>query len=209
MEMGNNWYENIEGLDIEQGILYCGNMEIYVDILRTYCEEWEGNRAPAIEYFEKRDWKNYAIAVHGLKSALASIGAAALSAMAKELEFAGKEERISYIEEHHETFMDAYEAFFAQLLKNEYLCPQQEADTEDEVLPEITEDEWNRILSMMEEAVYSFDNELLIKYVDKLEYYSYKGNTLKKVLAPVRRKIEKYDCISAVEMLVEWKKNQV
>jgi hypothetical protein len=55
--------------------------------------------------------------------------------------------------------------------------------------------------------VYAFDADILIKYLEELEQYSYKGNVLKSVLAPVRRKIEMWDYISAVELLANQKKD--
>lgn len=199
---------NIEGLDVEQGILYCNGEETYIEILRAYCEDWESGVDMADSLYAVENWKDYTIAVHGLKSALFSIGVSGLSEMAKQLEFAGKENRISYITENHSHFVESYRTFFAGLIKNEWLCPDEEENTgfagNDN---EISSEQFAGILSDMEAAMYSFDVELMLKFIENLEQYSYKGNVLRNVLTPVRRKIEMSDLFSAVDMLAGQKRD--
>lgn len=200
--------KEIEDLDVEQGILYCNGEESYIEILHAYCEEWEENLALAKESFEKKDWKNYTIAVHGLKSALFSIGANRISAMAKQLEHAGKENRISYIEEHHLELTETYEDFFVRLMGNEWLFPNEEAKVEEEAkLPELASLQFDKIIADMEEAVYSFDGDILMGFVEELERYCYNGKVMKDILIPVRRKIEMSDFMPAVDFIAEWKRD--
>ena len=71
---------------------------------------------------------------------------------------------------------------------------------------EISGEEFEKIIADMEMAVFAFETDVLTKNLEELEKYSYKGNVLKNVLAPVRRKIEMWDYISAVELLAEQKK---
>lgn len=200
----------IEGLDIEQGILYCNGKDAYISILRAYCEDWNSTGALAKESFEKKDWPNYTIAVHGLKSAMFSIGASKISEMAKQLELAGKEYRIEYIEEHHHDMMAEYERLFNRLKKNKIICPEgvneEMGEEEEKNLLELQTEQLEKTIAGMEEAMYAFDGAILLDLVDELEAYEYKGNPMKKVLAPIRRKIEMSDFMSAVEMLVRWKK---
>ena len=203
-----NGLKMIEDLDVEQGILYCNGEETYIEILRAYCEEWEKNLALAKETFEKKDWKNYTIAVHGLKSALFSIGANKISGMAKQLEHAGRDNRISYIEEHHLELTEAYEEFFAGLMKKEWLFSREEAVSDETVeLEQLTSLQFDKIIADMEDAVYSFDGDVLIKFVEELERYCYNGKVMKDILVPVRRKIEMSDFMSAVDFIAGWKKD--
>lgn len=205
--VGLDTLKSIEGMDTEQGILYCNGEEGYLSILRAYCEDWEEAGALARDSFEKKDWKNYTVAVHGLKSAMFSIGAVKVFEMAKQLEMAGKEGNISYIEEHHRELMDAYAELFTRLRDNKWICPESKSMEEESMdLPEIPETLFEQIISNMEEAVYVFDSDILTELMEELEGYNYKGNSLKKILAPVRRKIEMSDLISAVEMVAEQKK---
>ena len=203
-----NELREVEGLDVEQGIMYCNGEDGYLEILQIYCEDWENNGKHINDLFEKKDWKNYTVAVHGLKSSLFSIGVNKVAEMAKQLEFAGKENRIPFIEENHAGLMVAYETFFENLVKNQDLCPSKE-DAEETLQDskELSKGDFDKIISGMESSVYAFDTDGLIKYLEELEQYSYKGNVLKSILAPVRRKIEMMDYFSAVELLANLKKD--
>ena len=53
--------------------------------------------------------------------------------------------------------------------------------------------------------MYAFDSAILLEIIEELEKYQYRGDVMKKVLAPVRRKIEASDIMSAVEMVTRWK----
>ncbi|MDE6981254.1 MAG: response regulator, partial [Lachnospiraceae bacterium] len=65
--------EIIPELDKEMGISYCGGAEdIYLDILKEYCTN---NWLKELETcFENRDWQNYRVHVHTLKSTSLTVG---------------------------------------------------------------------------------------------------------------------------------------
>lgn len=206
-EIELNELKVIEGLDVEQGILYCNGDDTYLEILRAFCEDWEESGKQIEDLFQKKDWKNYTVAVHGLKSALFSIGVNKISEMAKQLEFAGKENRITYIEENHAKLIENYKSFFVKLTEIDWLCTsKEEVDEEDEVAESLSGNEFDKVISEMEMAAYSFDIDTLEKRLEELEKYSYNGNNLKNSLIPVRRKIEMADYISAVELLANRKR---
>ena len=197
---------SIEGLDIEQGIRCCNGRTAYINVLQMCCRDYGSTATLAKESFEKQDWKNYTIAVHGLKSAMFSIGATKVSEMAKALEMAGKENRISYIEEHHYEMLTEYEDLFERIRKNKTICPESPEETVSaENLPEIESEDLTKAIKNMEDAMYALDGEKLLKLVDELEAYQYKEKPMKKVLAPVKKKIEMSDFFSAVEMVMRWK----
>ena len=58
-------------------------------IIVTNAKEYEGKMPPydleLVAYFEAKDWKNYTIQAHGMKSSSLSIGAKELSELAKKL----------------------------------------------------------------------------------------------------------------------------
>jgi CheY-like chemotaxis protein len=202
----------IEELDVEKGILYCNGKEQYISILRGYCEDWNQSGDLADQLFEKRDWKNYTIAVHGMKSAMRSIGATQLSEQARLLEYAGKDGRIDFILQNHNDLMNAYRRLFEKLKKNEQICPNQveervETPTIVDIyaMPVISSDALDRIIEQMEDVSYSLDGEKLLELISELEKYQYKGQALKEVLVPIRRKVESYDYVSAVENMMRWK----
>lgn len=202
----------IEDLDVEKGILYCNGREQYISILRGYCEEWNQSGALADQLFKNQDWKNYTITIHGMKSAMRSVGATKLSEQARLLEYAGKEGRTDYILQHHKDLMDAYHQLFDKLRENKIICPNQQETITDktqedlpDTLPLISDDTLERIISQMEDIMYTLDGDRLLELITELEKYRYKGQALQKVLVPIRRKVEASDYVSAVEGIVRWK----
>ena len=229
----------IEGIDIRKGILYCNGKEQYIKVLQGYCEDCEDISVLAEQQFKMEDWKNYTITVHGMKSVMHSIGAMELSALAKELEFAGKEGKIDYIRAHHNELMEKYQKLLLRLRENKILFPQEQskkqavqteeqmAQTEQTVqseeqrrqldesavqskesknqLSDLENAAFDRIIADMEEAMYDLDGTRLLEILSELQKYQYNGKALAEAVAPVRRKIEMSDYVSAVEMVVRIK----
>ena len=80
---------DIEELDIDAGLEYCGDAEDYIMALEMYLGSAE-NKAQEIEdYWAAGDIKNTTIKVHALKSASRAIGALKLGEFAARLEEAG------------------------------------------------------------------------------------------------------------------------
>ncbi|GHV89079.1 hypothetical protein AGMMS50267_14390 [Spirochaetia bacterium] len=81
----------VEGLDIWDGISHVGNNpEVFYDILRQFCGEFDGLLGHLEEALAQKDWKDYTIRIHAFKGAFANIGAEDLRAWAYELEMAAK-----------------------------------------------------------------------------------------------------------------------
>lgn len=105
----------LTGFDIAKGISCCGgDIECYEEILQAYYESGEKRLAELASLFDEKNYKNYVIAVHGLKSSSASIGAMELSECAKAHEFAGKEERYQFV---HDDFLHLKELYQTALDK--------------------------------------------------------------------------------------------
>lgn len=55
-------------IDTQTGLTYCaGSEEMYLEILKTYLSQRDKYMFGMREYYEKKDWDNYAILVHALK----------------------------------------------------------------------------------------------------------------------------------------------
>lgn len=61
--------------------------------------------------FREKDYKNYTIKVHAVKSSARTIGAMKLGEEAQKLENAGKDEEFNYIDEHHDSFIENYRSY--------------------------------------------------------------------------------------------------
>ncbi len=89
----------IVGVDVGVGIHNCGgNKKNYIEILTQVVENGPKTSAMLTKYALEKDYKNYLIQAHALKSVCASIGALELSQYAKEHEFACREERYEIVQ---------------------------------------------------------------------------------------------------------------
>ena len=107
--------ENLEGLkragmDPAAGLKYCDNneklyRELLVEFVTSHPEKAESMKSG----FERKDWKEYSIFVHALKSSSKMLGASQLSETAARLEAAAKSGDAFTIEKDHEDMIAAYE----------------------------------------------------------------------------------------------------
>ncbi len=199
-----------KGLDVKQGVLYCNGIEGYIKILQGYCDDSDEMGRLAEELFTKEDWKNYVIAVHGIKGAMRSIGAVFLGELARKLEFAGKEGRIDYIRDRHDELMDEYRRLFNELRENEWIAQSRAIDTTEEEIQDteyavLEPSAFGKIMEEMEAAMYEWDGEKLLELVEKLQGHKYIDTPLKEMLQPVRKKVEMCDYVSAVELTTRLK----
>ncbi len=82
---------DIPGIDVRNGVMNCGSPDSYMAVLSTFKKTAAMKADEIEEFFKKGDIGNYTIKVHALKSSARIIGADELSAMARQLELAGKE----------------------------------------------------------------------------------------------------------------------
>ena len=192
-----------EVLDVEKGFLYCGGEAGYRKVLTCYNKSGHENKARIEELFQKEDWYNYTIAVHGIKSAMLSIGAMHVSELAKKLETAGKRENIEYIRMNHADMMTEYERILEYLKECPYV-EREEQDGEDATeLPTLSAEMFRESVDKMEQAMFELDGEKMLSILTELECYQYGAVALKEALVPVRRKIEMSDYMSAAEYLMK------
>jgi signal transduction histidine kinase/DNA-binding NarL/FixJ family response regulator/HPt (histidine-containing phosphotransfer) domain-containing protein len=103
----------LTGVDVARGIDMCGgSTDVYLDILKVFAKDIE-SRLPYLQQFmdtetgDENQLKDFTIVVHGMKSTLGTIGAATLSAAAKELERLGNDRNIEEIHSKLPSFMEA------------------------------------------------------------------------------------------------------
>ena len=101
-------------LDINSAMQFCcNNKELYLQIVNTYVNE---NRLEDIrKHCEERDFNNYRIQVHALKSGSRTIGAGELSDHAFSLEMAAKTGDTEFILENTEALLNEYGALLERI----------------------------------------------------------------------------------------------
>jgi signal transduction histidine kinase/CheY-like chemotaxis protein/HPt (histidine-containing phosphotransfer) domain-containing protein len=104
----------IEGVDTAKGLeAMQGNVQIYKRIVGVFHKTGREKINEINDALTASDLRLYTTYVHGLKSALASIGATELSAAALALEMAGREGNRAYIDEHTPQFISGLESLLA------------------------------------------------------------------------------------------------
>ena len=100
----------LSGVDVETGLHYCaGDLDFYKSLLVQISSEAEGKIVRLRKDFESKDWKDYEILIHAVKSTTKTIGAMEVSKEALALEQAAKGKNIEYIETNHERVASMYE----------------------------------------------------------------------------------------------------
>lgn len=96
-------------LNIISGLSYCdNNVNEYLEILKLAVEYGEEQINNLKKYKETKDYNNYTILVHSLKSNAKNIGADNIANLAQQLETHGKCEDYSYIDDNSEQLLNAY-----------------------------------------------------------------------------------------------------
>ena len=163
------------GIDKEAGIGYTGNEDKYLSAVGRYCNAYETNRAKVEEYFAAKDYENYMICVHSLKSNSRMIGAAQLAAMFETLEMAARNNEISVIEEKTAETLKLYGSLVEKLRP---YCPSDEGGA----AQALSSDEAVKTAEELLSALDDFDDELSKKLAAKLSGYPFskeEGDKLK------------------------------
>ena len=156
--------EHLKGVDIDVGLQNCGNqMETYMEVLQiTLRHGWEQLKLLKTLQ-EEKNYEDYTIKVHALKSTAANIGAGELSELAKEQEQMGKQGKyeqidlgISYLLEKYEELLNCIGGLF----------PKQESGEKEAITEQQVQDIKEELLRL----TYEFDMERMEKILDEAEY---------------------------------------
>ncbi|MCR5685191.1 MAG: response regulator [Lachnospiraceae bacterium] len=97
------------GFDTDGALGYCaGDSSFYEELLEDFVASRASKSDELSGYHADGDLDSYRTLVHSLKSSAKTIGAMELSEMAKQLEFASRDGKADFVDEHHEPFIAAY-----------------------------------------------------------------------------------------------------
>ena len=97
------------GIDPRIGLTYCQNDDaLYRSILKEFAQSGKDKTAEINRFYDGRDWDNYGIIVHAIKSSARMIGANELADEAMNLEKAAKEGLERNVMSEHEKLMKDY-----------------------------------------------------------------------------------------------------
>ena len=97
------------GINTDSGIKYCqGDKDLYLIVLKEFATEQLRKSADIITHFDNKEWDDYSILVHSVKSSARTIGATELSELHAKLEKASKDNDIATVMAEHDRGMWLY-----------------------------------------------------------------------------------------------------
>ena len=146
---------NLEGIDYKTAIENCIDDETLIDAINDFIQTLDTKPAEIERYWLDKDYRNYTIQVHALKSTARLIGAMKLSDDAKYLEQCGDAENASAIDEKTDDLLNLYESYREKLRPfTEALAEQAAAAPAGDPIPD---DMFADAMNSVKELVDSFD----------------------------------------------------
>ncbi len=155
------------GLDTEAGLSFTGGQDKYISALQRFYKNYERNRARVCEYFESKDYENYMITVHALKSNAKMIGARDLSTLFETLETAARNNEFGFIDAQNTVALKAYDELIQKLAPVGEMSDVRAAD-------EISAEEARQTVDKLLAALDDFDDEEAKKLAKILSGYPFR-----------------------------------
>lgn len=166
--------KQLQGIDLSTGISNCGGkLKDYLKVLKITYEYGEKQLAELKEAWENKNYEDYIIRIHSLKSTSLNIGATGLSSMARSQEEEGRAGNFTYIDKHMQEFQDDYKKML-EILKNlllRYGLITDETEVLDEAAPELTEQMVLRLYKNIERCIDQFDFAKVFDVLEETQKY--------------------------------------
>ncbi|MEE3467149.1 MAG: ATP-binding protein [Eubacterium sp.] len=146
--------QNLEGIDYSLAIENCVEDETLIEALNDFLQSLETKPAEIERYWLDKDYRNYTVQVHALKSTARLIGATKLADDAYYLEQCGDAENETAIDEKTDALLDLFESYQAKLQPFVDLQKANESNASGEEIPE---EMFLDALNSVKELVDSFD----------------------------------------------------
>ena len=147
----DNKFAKITGINLSAALKYTGGIEVLEPTLKEFYSVIDEKSKAIEEYAAKKDWKNYTILVHALKSSARLIGADKLSDDAKYLEKCGDDENEAEIVEKTPALLELYRTYKTHLAP---VCETKEDDSQKEEMPAA---QYEEAVKNIGECVQAFD----------------------------------------------------
>ena len=194
-------FSKVSGLSLESGLMLCDNdIEILLEVIKIYVKSAKAIFERIDEAYATKNFHNYGIEVHGVKSASKNIGANLLSEEARKLEMESKAENETYVMTHHEQFYEDYKKLIDELAEALKLV----VPKEEKALKTITEQELTEKLAAASEALETWNTKVGMDLVNELLGCELKEE-VRVPLEDILENIELFDFDIAIEKIKKLK----
>ena len=190
------------GIHTITGLQYClNNAEFYDELLVKFASDAGRKQEDIGRFFERKDWENYRIMVHALKSTARMIGAGALSDLARGLEDAAKDLDVEYIRMHHENLLFRYKETVQSI--RSIFCEEEnfgeQNDGEQKEYQEISGLELRRRLEEIEDSLNTFEADKAKNLIEQLGGFTYCGDSVAELLKEAGQDVDDFEMAAASE----------
>ncbi|SFG61887.1 response regulator [Oribacterium sp. WCC10] len=206
--------ESVTGIDLATALSNTGTKELLFEIVKDYRAHITKTADKIESEYQDKDWENFTIDVHALKSTSRIIGAIELSEMCQKLETAGKASDISTIETLTDSMLDLYRSYLQNLSPLDTLSAKtgdigtegtagyaDEADISASKKKEaIPVSVLNDILTDVKTHLEDFDYTAVEETLARLDEYKL-SDTLKGKISEIREALDNLDAEIATEII--------
>lgn len=180
-----DFLNELEGVDLAEAVKNCGSRDILKEVVKDFLISIDSKADNIEKYASEKDYRNFTVAVHALKSSARLIGALELSEDAAYMEKCGNEEDEARIATGADKLVADYRSYKDKL--------KAAADNKSDDLPAIDADEFESAISDMKELLEAYDFDTADGIMNMLsgykipDIYQDKYNKIKKLMAAVDR----------------------
>ncbi|MDR1755129.1 MAG: response regulator [Eubacterium sp.] len=190
--------ENICGLDIKSGLAFVAeNQEAYEKSLAIFTYKTPNTITEMENSLEKGDIKDFSIRVHGLKSSLASIGAASLSNLALDLEMMSKNGKIEDCRKKLPELITGTQKLIFDLKKFFSETPESKLG-----VLEVKPEEYHTRIDKIKKLYKNYDFEGYSREIEELSKFNFE-NTLNEKVKRLKLLVETFDYLGIGAFLDE------
>ncbi len=189
----------MEDINIEEGIKNCGDKSILLNVIKEFYSAIEEKSKLIEKYAGEKDWKNYTVLVHALKSSARLIGAGGLSEQAAQLEKAGDlaasgdQAGINEITEKTGGLLELYHSYLEKLKPVA-------GEEGDEGKSPIGEAEFKEAMGSLKECIQAFDFSTADQIISMLDGYKI-PDTEQELYKKVKEKVSAVDQAELLKLL--------
>ena len=194
--------DNPLDIDFENGLENVGGNEAaFASVVNADYKEGLSKINLINDYLSNNDITNYVIDVHALKSSSAAIGAKGLSALFKELEFAGRGNNIEFLNAHTSNVINMFSRVLDKV--HDYLVSIDAYEEDNADMPDGEEVEFDR--SLAEDIIKALEKFSIKDSEEKIAALSTTnfGPKINSCIKDIKKCIDTFDYIKAKEMLKE------
>ncbi len=195
-----------EGINTASGLNYCRNdRDFYIQLLTKFAEDAPHKSEEIDRLYGEKDYGNYRIQVHSLKSSAKMVGADSLSQTAKEMEDAAKESDAAYIKSHHKEFLEEYHEtvrLISETLgigQNAAVNEAESGSEERQDLKQTDETELTDCLKELKACLDTYEADRAQKVLDKLYGMIYREKPVKELVRDIERDVADFEFEAAAD----------